>query len=161
MAGMPSELPIPIQFELPEQWQAAEPDAVGAPDAAYVALRPEPTGDFVANITVSGELDGGGRPLSAIADESLQRLQEREPDALVLQRTEFGSAQAPGLTQVAALTTDVQGTRRELLQVHVFLSVPDRQAVIELVLTSPPGELDELLGDFQALIASVEPVEPA
>jgi hypothetical protein len=162
-----SALPVPIEFELPERWRPAEPDGVGAPSAAYVALRPEPAGDFVANITVSGEQLGTGRTVTAYADEALQRLRETAPDAELTKRTEAGSQTAPGLTQVVSLTTDVNGHPRRVLQVQVFLAVPDpqdaeRQAVIELVLSAVPEEIDQVVGDFRTFVDSVSPhAEPS
>ncbi|WP_409469332.1 hypothetical protein [Streptomyces sp. HC307] len=39
---MPTALPVPIQFELPEGWRPAPPDEAGAPRAAFVARHPHP-----------------------------------------------------------------------------------------------------------------------
>lgn len=155
---MSNELPVPIQFRLPEAWRPAEPAEVGAPTAAYVALRPEPAGDFVANITVSGEQAAEDRTLADYADESLQRLRQSAPDAQLTKRSEVGSEHAPGLTQIVTLSTDVAGARRDVMQIHVFLSVPD--AVIELVLTSAQEEIDEVVADFRDFVGSVAPAEP-
>lgn len=157
---MPSELPVPIEFQLPEQWRPASPEEVGAPTAAYVALRPEPAGDFVANITISGELHDDGKPLAAIADESLNRLRETAPDARVTRRADVGSERAPGLTQVAMLSTQVGGTSRELVQIHVFLDLAgERRAIVELVLTAGREEFDEVVTDFRQFITTVGPHE--
>jgi hypothetical protein len=159
---MATQLPVPIEFTLPEQWRPADPDQVDAADAAFVALRPEPVSDFVANITISGELDASAKPLTAFADESLERLREKAPDVTLTKRTEVGSEQAPGLTQVTALTTDVNGTPRSLVQIHVFLAMPDgddpaKRAIIELVLTSAEDEVAAVVGDFRDFVGSVAP----
>ena len=37
---MVSELPVRIEFSLPEGWQATPPDEAGAPGVAFVALHP-------------------------------------------------------------------------------------------------------------------------
>lgn len=159
---MASELPVPIEFRLPEAWRPAEPDVVGAPTAAYVALRPEPAGEFVANVTVSGELDTADRSLVGYADESLERLRRTAPDVQLTMRSEVGSEHVPGLTQIVTLSTDVHGTQRDIVQVHVFLSLPDsqqpeRRAIIELVLSSVPEEVDQVVGDFRDFVGSVAP----
>jgi hypothetical protein len=159
-----SALPVPIAFELPQNWRPAEPEQVGAPEAAYIALRPEPVTvtDFVANITVAGERLNGDRSLVEYVDESLRRLRQTAPDAELVKRTETDAEQTPSVTQIVSLTTDVQGTPRRVLQVQVFLAVPDPQypeqrAVIELVLSAVPEEIDQVVGDFRALVDSVTP----
>lgn len=155
MPFMATQVPVPIEFQLPEQWRPTDPDEVGAPTAAYVALRPEPAGEFVANITITGQLDTDARPLIAYADESLERLRERAPDVTLAKRADVGSEQAPGLTQVATLTTDVNGVPRSVVQIQVFLAISG--AVIELVLTSAVEEIDQVAGDFRDFVSSVAP----
>ncbi|MCX5129755.1 hypothetical protein OOK25_39665, partial [Streptomyces sp. NBC_00347] len=56
---MPTTLPVPIEFRLPEGWQPAPPDEVGAPGVAFVALHPQPDSGFTANITIDGEYLAG------------------------------------------------------------------------------------------------------
>ncbi|MQA11885.1 MAG: hypothetical protein GEU98_25750, partial [Pseudonocardiaceae bacterium] len=67
---MATTIPIPVNFRLPDGWQAAAPDEVGAPGAAFVALHPASRTDFTANITISGEYRPDEAALTDIADES-------------------------------------------------------------------------------------------
>jgi hypothetical protein len=51
-----TQLPVRIEFRLPDGWQAAPPDEVGTPGAAFVAQIPTVLDDFrtfVAGIQTS------------------------------------------------------------------------------------------------------------
>lgn len=159
---MPTFLPVPIQFELPESWRTELPDAVGAPGAAFVARHPQPAADFTANITI----DGGYRPdeatLSEIAHESVERLRRTVTSVEVLERREFGSAEAPGFSQTLAVSAVVDGVPRGLVQSQVYLSMQDvverrKRAVIRLVLTATATQFPYVIGDFQDFLRTVRP----
>src|SRR5207302_11252094 len=95
---MAGQLPVPIQFKLPDGWEPAPPDEVGAPSAAFVALNTATRGaGFTANITIDGSVRAEG--LTAMADESVRELGEAVRAVTVAHRQEIGSADAPGLTQ--------------------------------------------------------------
>ncbi|MBA2944928.1 hypothetical protein [Streptomyces himalayensis] len=57
---MATTLPVKVEFSLPEGWQSAPPDEVGAPGVAFVALHPDSRDGFTANITIAGKLRGEG-----------------------------------------------------------------------------------------------------
>ncbi|RJQ67285.1 hypothetical protein D5S17_33780 [Pseudonocardiaceae bacterium YIM PH 21723] len=159
---MATSLPVPLEFRLPDGWEAVQPDAVGAPDSAFVARRPRPGDTFVANITIGGYLKDPEIALTTVADEVVERLQEAVGSVDVRNRTEIGSPQAPGLVQVVELTAEVNGSDTDLVQCQTLLSMPDREnpanrAVIELVLTSTPGQLEGVLPDFQYFVSTVRP----
>lgn len=154
---MATELPVRIEFSLPEGWQAAPPDEAGAPGVAFVALHPASANGFTANLTIAGRFRDAKLPMEQIADESVERLMDAVGDVEVRRRVPVGNADAPGITQVL----DIQvGTGHPLVQCQVYVSLiddshPDRRAVLELVLTCKPGQLDAVFEDFQAFVRSV------
>jgi hypothetical protein len=159
---MPTTLPVPIAFELPEGWRAAPPDDVGAPGAAFVALHPRPDDGFTANITIDGEYRPDEATLPEIAHASAERLRQAATSVAVTGRREVGTADAPGFTQTLAVTAVAGGARRDLVQSQVYLSVldgarPRRRAVIRLVLTVTASQHPAVVGDFQDFVRSVRP----
>lgn len=159
---MPTTLPVPIEFELPEGWRAAPPDEVGAPGAAFVALHPQPDAGFTANITIDGEYRPDAAALPEIAHESVERLRQAGTSVEVTGRREVGSADAPGLTQTLSVAAVVGGVPRDLIQSQVYLSMldvadPGKRAVIRLVLTATASQHPDVLDDFQDFVRTVRP----
>ncbi|WP_210592869.1 hypothetical protein [Streptomyces sp. GESEQ-35] len=159
---MPTTLPVPIQFELPEGWRAEPPDAVGAPGAAFVARHPQPDAGFSANITIDGEYRPDATALSEIAHASVERLRQAATSVEVTGHREIGSADAPGFTQTLAVSAVVGGVSRDLVQSQVYLSMldvidPRKRAVIRLVLTTTASQFPYVLGDFQDFVRTVRP----
>jgi hypothetical protein len=160
-------LPTPIAFRLPEDWRPVPPDEVDAPNAAFVAMLPDPDQGFTANVTIDGEYRPDAAPLTSMADQSVQTLRDAltGPGAVaVLNRAEVGSAQAPALTQTLKITTPVDGADIDLLQSQVYLSMldsrdPAKRAVIRLVLTATAEQHRAALPDFQWLVSTVRPDE--
>jgi hypothetical protein len=156
---MATELPVRIEFTLPDGWQATPPDEAGAPGVAFVALHPSSTNGFTANLTIAGQFRDPTLPMTAIADESVRRLSEVAGDVHVRDRVEVGSPDSPGITQV--LDIDV-GVSQRLVQCQVYVSMQDvhdrrKRAVIELVLTCTPDQLDNVFADFQNFVRTVRP----
>ena len=164
---MATTLPTPIAFRLPEDWHPVPPDEVDAPNAAFVAMLPDPDQGFTANVTIDGEYRPDAAPLTSMADQSVQMLRDAltGPGAVaVLNRAEVGSAQAPALTQTLKITTPVEGADIDLLQSQVYLSMldsrdPAKRAVIRLVLTATAEQHRAALPDFQWLVSTVRPDE--
>lgn len=159
---MPTTLPVPIQFELPEGWRAASPDAVGAPGAAFVALHPQPDAGFTANITIDGDYRPDAATLREIADESVERLRQTAASVEVTERREIGSADAPGLTQTLTVSAVAGGVRRDLMQSQVYLSMldvadPRQRSVIRLILTATASQHPAVLEDFRDFVRTVRP----
>ena len=159
---MPTALPVPIEFELPEGWQAAPPDQVGAPGAAFVAVHLPPDAGFTANITIDGEFRSDSAKLSEIADESVRRLDQAVVAVTVADRREIGPADAPGLKQSLAFSAAVGGVSRDLVQVQVYLSILDvadsrKRAVIRLILTCTASQHPAVLDDFQNFVRTIRP----
>ncbi|PXY30946.1 hypothetical protein [Prauserella muralis] len=159
---MATQLPVPIEFELPEGWTPAPPDEVNAPGSAFVALHPASIDGFTANITIAGQLYTDGTSLDAIADESLRRLDGTADVVTLRQRDIVGSKDAPGRTQVVDITTTIDNRRLQLVQCQVYLELrdesdPRRRAVIELALTCRDSQLDAVLGDYQKFVGTVRP----
>jgi hypothetical protein len=159
---MATELPVPIEFSLPDGWQAARPDDAGAPGVAFVALHPATANGFTANLTIAGQFRDPTLSMTAIADESVQRLSQAVGRVHVRDRVEVGDRDAPGITQVL----DIQmGENQQLVQCQVYVSMQDihdprKRAVLELVLTCTPQQLDHVFGDFQEFVRTVRPAQP-
>jgi hypothetical protein len=155
-------LPAPIEFRLPEGWRPAPPDEVGAPGAAFVGLHPDPDNGFTANITVDGEGYTEAASLPELADASIRTLRETGAEVSLADRSEVGSADAPGLTQTLSVRAAVNGAPRDLVQSHVYLSMVDtedrgRGVVIRLVLTASAEQYAAVLPDFQYFVWTVRP----
>ncbi|MFI5878128.1 hypothetical protein [Streptomyces sp. NPDC051554] len=159
---MSTTVPVPIEFDLPEGWRAAPPDEVGAPGAAFVAVRLPSDAGFTANVTIDGEYRPDAATLAEIADESVEHLGRAATSVTVTSRRETGSVDAPGLTQTVAFSAVVDGTNRDLVQSQVYLSMldvadPGKRAVIRLVLTSTASQHPAVLDDFRDFVRTVRP----
>ncbi|WP_320777248.1 hypothetical protein [Streptomyces sp. CRN 30] len=159
---MPTTLPVPIRFELPDGWRAAPPDAVGAPGAAFVARHPQPDAGFTANITIDGEYRSDDATLLEIAQGSVERLSQAVTSVEVTGSREFGSTAAPGYTQTLAISAVVGGVQRDLTQSQVYLSMLDvadtrKRAVVRLILAATALQHASVLRDFQDFIHTVRP----
>lgn len=168
---MTTTLPIEISFSLPDGWQAAPPDEVGAPGAAFVALHPASVDGFTANITIAGRTRNDSASLWQIADESVRRLEQAGP-VEVMKKREVGTPVVPGLTdspgviQNVRLSTTLRGEPLELLQSQVYLALEDvknsaKRVVLEFALTAKPSQLDQVIEDYQAFIRTVRPAGEA
>lgn len=166
---MATTLPIKISFSLPDGWQAAPPDEVGAPGVAFVALHPASMDGFTANITIAGQMRNDSASMWQIADESVRRLQQAGP-VEVIKKAEAGTPDAPGLTdapgvvQNLRLSTTLRGEPLELLQSQVYLGMEDvkdpaKRVVIELVLTAKSSQLGQVIEDFKEFIRTVRPAD--
>ncbi|MGV9789995.1 hypothetical protein [Streptomyces sp. NPDC003435] len=167
---MTAELPVKISFSLPEGWQPAPPDEVGAPGVAFVALHPTSVDQgFTANITISGEMRNDAATMWQIAEESVHRLGQAGT-VEVVKKHDAGTADIPGLTdspgvvQNLRLHTTLKGRPLELCQSQVYLGMEDirnpaKRAVIELVLTATSAQLGHVVEDFQSFLRTVRPAE--
>ncbi|MFD3328364.1 hypothetical protein [Streptomyces sp. NPDC058701] len=91
---MPTSLPVPIDFRLPDRWLQARSEGRD-PGVAFAAVHPEPDAGCAADITVEGGFPQGTRTLAELASESAERLGEAAGPVTVAERREFGSADAP------------------------------------------------------------------
>ena len=159
---MVTQLPVRIEFKLPGGWQAAPPDEVGASGVAFVALRTGSVDDFTPNITIAGQFRDPDLSMGTISDESVRRLEQNYGGVNVRQRTEVGSAEAPGITQVLDIMATVDSRPVPLVQCQVYLSMADvddpaKRVVLELVLTCKPSQLEDVFEDFQQFVRTVRP----
>ncbi|MEU4741381.1 hypothetical protein AB0G02_13085 [Actinosynnema sp. NPDC023658] len=155
---MATTLPVPIEFSLPDGWLSAPPDEVGAPQAAFVALHPGGSSGFTANVTISGEVRTDDVTLERLADQAAARLERGVGSVEVGRRNELESA----YTQVVRMTAPIGGRPVDLVQLQVFLAMPDvrderRRAVLEIVLSATPEQFEDLVGDFQAFLKTIRP----
>ncbi|KOU37858.1 hypothetical protein ACFWHQ_40885 [Streptomyces sp. NPDC060334] len=156
---MPTSLPIPIEFRLPEGWLPARTKG-DDPGVAFAALHPRPDAGFAANITIEGGYPPEVETLTELASESAERLGETAESLTVADRREFDSAGVPALTQRLVFSVVTGDVHRDLVQSQVYLSVidteePRKRAVIRLVLTATAAQHDRVLGDFQEFLRSV------
>ncbi|MPZ01049.1 MAG: hypothetical protein GEU97_24410 [Actinophytocola sp.] len=163
---MASTIPVPIQFSLPEGWRSAPPDEVGAPDAAFVALRPPASNGFTPNITLSGELRGDDVPLTQVADEVVARLESSVGSVQLGRRNEVGSDDSPGLTQAVRLPITLEGRKQDVVQFQVFITMrdtsdPSRKVVLHAVLSSTPDRFEAVISEFQTFLATIKPDQAA
>jgi hypothetical protein len=161
---MVTQLPVRIEFALPDGWRAAPPDEVNAPGVAFVALHPSSANGFTANITIAGQLRPPRLAMTEIAEESVRRLTEAGTSVRIRQRTEVGAPDSPGLTQVLDLETVVDGRPLNLKQCQVYVSMTDvadpaRRAVLEVALTCTPAQLPAVFDDFQAFVTTIRPTD--
>ncbi|NYH78419.1 hypothetical protein FHR84_001744 [Actinopolyspora biskrensis] len=162
---MATELPIPITFEIPNGWQAADPDRIGAPEAAFVAVHPESQQPHsLASITIDGHVQSEAETLAGTADESVQNVEQLARTVTVTHRSELGTPASPGLGQVLRMSVEINGVERELFQCQIYLALvdvsgPERRAILRLVLTANQQQYTELMDDFQQFVASVAPDE--
>ncbi|MDT0378829.1 hypothetical protein RM572_08580 [Streptomyces sp. DSM 42041] len=166
---MPGTLPVPLTCEVPQGWQAAPPDEVGAPQAALVALHLASKGEgFVPNITVTGRTRTDAAGLTRIAEESIRRLQEAVGTVHVVKRAEVGTSEAPGLVDAPGVVQNlhidatVNGQPMKLAQSQLFLILeneqrPNERAEVEIALTAKAEQLHEVLEDFQDFLRTVRP----
>lgn len=163
---MPSTLPVPIEFVLPDGWRPAAPDKVEELDVAFVALHPEGDASFTPNITIDGEYRPDTASLAAIADESVERMHHVAETVTLTARKEVGSGRAPGLMQELAFSAAPGGVRCDLVQTQVYLSMLDtederKRVVVRLALTATVHQYAPLSADFQDLVRTVRPDTPA
>ncbi|MDI2027462.1 hypothetical protein QFW96_02515 [Saccharopolyspora sp. TS4A08] len=117
---------------------------------------------FTTNITIDGDVHTDAVSLTELADGSIDRLRDSARSVSMSQRTEFGSEEVPGLTQVLRVVTEVAGTATELVQCQVYLAMSDiedrhARAIIRLVLTAAEEDFSAVTPDFQRFVASVQP----
>jgi hypothetical protein len=154
-----TQLPVPVRFELPDGWESAPPDEVGARGAAFVALNTATLGSgFTANITLEGST--GPDDLTTWADESVRELQAAVHDVTVADRHEIGSPDTPGLAQDLRVTADVNGVARELAQFQVYFTMGGtaaerRRAVVRAVLTCAGDQVGRVLDDFRSFVGTL------
>ncbi|MET9969686.1 hypothetical protein ABZZ80_28110 [Streptomyces sp. NPDC006356] len=170
---MPGTLPVPLSIELPEGWQSAPPEEVGAPQAAFVALHMASRGQgFMPNITVTGHTLDGSASLHSLAEESVRRLREHVGAVDVVKRTEVGTSPAPGLIDAPGIVQNlriqatVNGQAMELAQSQFILVLENERqrgerAEIEIALTARTSQLQHVLADFQTFVSTLRPASPS
>ncbi|OEU86570.1 hypothetical protein DB35_22925 [Streptomyces abyssalis] len=166
---MPGTLPVPLEIELPQGWESAPPDKVGAPHAAFVALHKASQGQgFTPNITVTGHTIEGSPGLHRLAEESVQRLRENVGAVDIVKRTEVGTSSAPGLVDAPGIVQNlriqaaVNEQPMELAQSQFILVLENEKqrselVQIEVALTAKTSQLQDVLEDFQDFVAALRP----
>lgn len=160
---MPTTLPVPIAFKLPnDHWRAVDPESMGVRNAAFLAVRRDHEGDYAPSLTVSGGLRTDDATLDQIADEAVAVFAEQASDVELVTRRDYGSEEAPGVLQVVGGTIAVDGRRYDLRQAHVLLGMTDvhdqhRRAVVKVVLSTTFAQFDTYLPELQDFMRSLHP----
>ncbi|NLU65832.1 hypothetical protein [Streptomyces sp. HNM0574] len=170
---MPGTIPVPLDVQIPQGWQPAPPDEVGAPNAAFVALHMASHGQgFMPNITVTGRALEGAENLESLAEGAVQRLRETVGAVEIVKRAEVGTSPAPGLISAPGIVQNlyvqatVNGQPMELAQSQFILVLDDEQqsgerVEIEVALTAKRSQLGEVIEDFQDFLSSLSPAPPS
>lgn len=158
-------LPVPVEFRLPgPEWSGHDPDALGVPTAAYLALR-SGYADYSPVLTISGGWREDGAPLEQVGDESLDVLAAQASDVRLVERSRHGSDRAPAITQLMSGTAVVDGQTLDMRQGQVVtamvdLAHPDRAIVVLYTVTCTASQFDVVGREFQEFMATVKPVAP-
>lgn len=157
---MVATLPFPIEFSLPEGWRSVNPDSIGADGPGFVALHTATSGPFTANITISGEVRDSSVSLEQIADETVARLRQTDPNVEVGKREHTGSPASPGFTQALRFRPVIEGSPREVYQLQALLGAldrrdPGRRAVLHVAMTALPEQFAQLMGDFGKFLSTI------
>lgn len=160
-------LPVPVEFRLPgPEWTGQDPDALGVPTAAFLALRSDPAGDdYSPVLTISGGWREDGATPEQVGDESLEVLATQATDVRLLERTHHGSDRAPAITQLMAGTAVVDERALEMRQGQVVtamvdLAHPTRAIVVLYTVTCTAAQLEVVGPEFQRFMGTVRPVAP-
>lgn len=157
---MATTLPVPVVFDLPDRWVPADPDAAGAPGAAFVARLPG-HGRFRPTITIDGHPIAPGQGLSDLAAGSVDTLSRDAEAVEVLDRRDLDQVgDAPGLVQALGITVLIDDSPHDLAQDQVYVVFADRdddsrRAAVRVVLTVSRDEHDVVLDDFAMFVRSV------
>lgn len=161
------QLPIPLEFRLPsEEWTSQDPDALGVPTAAFLALRGGPgTEAYSPVLTISGGWREDGASLEQIGDESLGVLGAQATEVRLLERSHHGSSRAPAITQLLAATATIDGRTLQMRQgqavtAMVDVSQPSRAIVLLYTVTCTEDQLAFVGREFQEFMSTVRPVAP-
>lgn len=147
-------IPVPLSFELPEGWRPIPTQT----DNVFAAIHPSSANGFTANLAVSEQDRTDSATLPDIADESVHRLEAVGHNVSVQHRSQFGSPNAPGLTQIINLSKN----SLELAQCQFLMSLTDpnnpaRRVVVEIALTATTAQLPDLVDDFEKFVSTIRP----
>jgi hypothetical protein len=158
---MSVELPFAITFEVPQGWTLVDPESCGHPEAAYVAVRQENSGDAVApNFAVNGfTARGGPVDVAALADSYLAKMQGQYPVA-VLKRDVMAGDPASEAAQVLQIEFPVGDSSLTVNQIQILNAFPDAvdptvTAVLQLMLTCPAALFAQAGPEFTRFVASI------
>lgn len=158
-------LPVPVTFRLPgPEWEPVAPESLGVQNAEFLAVRRNTDPAYAPTITVSGGWRTDPATLDQVADESVARLQHESSDVELLRRRDLGSPQAPAVLQEIGFTAAAEGHSFDLRQVQAIFGLhdvadPARRVVVIHTLTCTFAQLDLVLPEFQAYLATLE-VQP-
>ena len=162
-------LPLPVRFALPDEaWTPVDPQSLGVRNAAFLAVRGGPAGEYHPTITVSGGWRSDEASLEQIAEESVEKLRlEGAEEVELLKRQSMGTEEAPAITQAIGAVATIDGRRQDLRQAQALQGLvdvedPARRVVMIYTLTCTFAQWEQMVPQFQAFMASVEvvPQEP-
>lgn len=134
-----------------------------------MAVRRNAPGDYVPILTISGDWRLDYVTLESIADESVELARAQADAVEIVDRNEIGSAEAPAILQLLAVTATIDGRSWELCQGQVLSGLIDvknssRRVVVIYTVTCAADQFDQIGREFQAFMGTVRPLgaeEPA
>ncbi|MFF5987023.1 hypothetical protein [Prauserella flavalba] len=142
-------MPFPLEFRIPDGWRAPSAREAEVPDGVVSAVHPE----SAATITAAGELRADETGLPELADEAVAELRRSGASVEVLNRTEVGTPDSPGLAQI--LLVGPETVRCQAFLAMVDIGDGNTRAVLRIVLTTPKDHVEALVGDFQRFLGTI------
>lgn len=158
------KLPVDLELQLPgPDWKPVEPESFGVQNAALLLVRHNLSETYAPTISISGDVRSDPATMAEIADESLALLRAQARHVELLQRDEVGTPEAPAITQVVEVITEVNEENMNLRQGQVLTGLidtndPDKRVVLIYTLTCTSDQFPQMAQEFQTFMGTVRPV---
>lgn len=153
-----TDQPHDLQFTLPnDDWVEIEPPE----DTAFQAVRRGEFEHFRPNLAVYVAEMVPGASLVDVADETAGRLGRLDPEALVSNR-KLPDADSPFMLQQINLHITTADAVLEIAQYQTYVEAHEREGerrwAISFTLTALASEIKQYGPDYQAFLASAQPI---
>ncbi|WP_233345802.1 hypothetical protein [Saccharomonospora iraqiensis] len=141
-----SDLPVPIEFSLPDGWESIDPSTLDTPGVAFVAVNRDSSARFTSNLTIYGEVRDNDTTLTEIADEaSTDGSGELGGAPEVVHRKKEGEGLVAAITQVVEFPAPEGSGVERLQQTQTLVQFPDshgpdRRGIIMFGATAAPDD---------------------
>ncbi|WP_019811263.1 hypothetical protein [Saccharomonospora halophila] len=141
-----SELPVPIEFSLPDGWESVDPTTLETPGVAFLAVKRDSSARFTSNLAVYGEVRDNDTTLTEIADEASTDGSGQVGGATeVVHRTKEGKGLVAAVTQIVEFPAPEGSGIERLHQTQTLVQFPDshgpdRRGIIMFAATAPPDD---------------------
>lgn len=141
-----SDLPVPIEFSLPDGWESIDPTTLDTPGVAFVAVKRDSSARFTSNLTIYGEVRDNDTTLTEIADEaSTDGSGQLGGAPEVVHRKKEGEGLVAAITQVVEFPAPEGSGVERLHQTQTLVQFPDshgpnRRGIIMFAATAAPDD---------------------